>query len=211
LLSGSYQQLPDVLSEDDILSTLLKGGGGEIREEEYERLKSFWDVKPVLFKAYSKSQSAFPLEKVPIRSKIRFDVLSTEFAEVSKIATGSNSDIFSAVFENENVVVKMLSKEAVNNKVAHDEFQLELDILCRFSHDNIIRVIAAGVDPRPLIVLEPLTGTLANKLNSLMSSKKHLLSCDYEQINFSILTTHSFSLLDFKYNNQDMLRNALSI
>ena len=50
----------------------------------------------------------------------------------------------------------MLQVDKVDNTIANYEFDIEVELLCRFDHSNIIRTLGSGNIPRPFIILEKL-------------------------------------------------------
>jgi serine/threonine protein kinase len=51
---------------------------------------------------------------------------------------------------------QMLQVEKATNPVALAEFEVEMELLSRLNHSNIIRILGAGMRPRPYIILERL-------------------------------------------------------
>lgn len=165
----------------------------------------------IIFTAYSKSHSSFPLYKIPIVSTVPMNLSESDFTEVSFLTSGSCSDIYTAIFQEKPVIVKILKVEYEQHSIANNEFKLELDILIRFSHENIIKVVGAGITPRPLIVLEWLEGgSLADKLSKLMSSKLSS-SVHTDKKGFSLLPYDNGNHKNFKEENRLMLGHVLTI
>eukprot|EP01041_Mallomonas_annulata_P002408 gene2408-4677_t len=112
---------------------------------------------------------SFPMKKVPILSTCPEDLQFENFINVRHIGEGSNSNIFTATYQNEMVVIKMIMDEATTDPIASLEFDVEYAVLCRLNHPNIIRVLGSGILPRKFIVLEWLGG---GTLNSTLSTQK---------------------------------------
>ena len=51
----------------------------------------------------------------------------------------SNSHIFTATWKNQPVIIKLLQNEKTRNQIAVDEFELEVELLSRLNHPNIIK------------------------------------------------------------------------
>ena len=51
---------------------------------------------------------------------------------------------------------QMLQVEKAQNSIALNEFEVEVELLCRLNHDSVIRILGAGTKPRPYIILERL-------------------------------------------------------
>jgi len=108
--------------------------------------------------------------------------LYDDFKDLSYIATGSNSYVYTAKFKrsNEKVVIKMLREDVVNDPIANEEFDKEFAILSRLDHPNIIKVLGSGCEPHKFLVLEFLSkGSLdmvqSNAKASLGFLQKRLL------------------------------------
>lgn len=100
----------------------------------------------------------FPVAEIPpILSSteyLKFD----EFQNVKHIADGSNSNVYTARFRGQDIVIKMISEKAQYQPVAVHEFDVEHGILGRVSHPNIIKLVGAGREPRRFVALEYLGG-----------------------------------------------------
>lgn len=108
--------------------------------------------------------------------------LNDDFNDLSYIATGSNSYVYTAKLKrsDEKVVVKMLREDVINDPIANEEFDKEFAILSRLDHPNIIKVMGSGNEPHKFIVLEYLSkGSLdiiqSNAKASLGYLQKRLL------------------------------------
>ena len=91
---------------------------------------------------YSKSHSKYPLQTIPMQIAISFNIQQDEFSFVSFLTSGSCSDVFTAVYQSKNVIVKMIKKGFQDSKYAINEISSEIEILTRCCHTNIIRIYA---------------------------------------------------------------------
>jgi len=99
---------------------------------------------------------AFKFQKIPVQHIIDRDIDIESFNDLRFMTHGSSSYIFTAIWKNQPVIVKMLQNEQLTNPVALNEFEIECELLARIDHPNIIKVLGAGKVPRPFLVLERL-------------------------------------------------------
>jgi len=98
----------------------------------------------------------FDINALTIQRPIETNVDSDEFTDMEYLTEGSNSHIFSARWRGQVVIVKMLQVEKAHNTIALNEFEIEVELLSRLNHSNVIRILGAGTKPRPYIILEKL-------------------------------------------------------
>jgi hypothetical protein len=80
---------------------------------------------------YSKSHSKYPLQTIPMQIAISFNIQQDEFSFVSFLTSGSCSDVFTAVYQSKNVIVKMIKKGLIESLTAMLSHNFEdLLILC---------------------------------------------------------------------------------
>ncbi len=116
--------------------------------------------------AVSKLDHAFeyPVTSIPVKHCVPNDLTMKDFTSLESLNTGSNANLFSAIYKGTPVVIKMIQTQAEKNKFAVEEFEFEFALLSRIDHPNIIKVLGAGSQPRRFIVLEKLSQTLAGVL-----------------------------------------------
>lgn len=111
--------------------------------------------------------------------------LNNDFEDLSYIATGSNSYVYTARLKSlknkDKVVIKMLREDVINDPIANDEFDKESSILRCLDHPNVVKVLGSGNEPYKFIVLEYLSfGSLeaaqANAKKSLGFFQKRLFN-----------------------------------
>jgi len=116
----------------------------------------------------------FPLLRLPVVSKCPSDLRLTDIRGLRHLADGSNSNIYSGIYNSETVIVKVLMDSAVRDPIAQLEFDMEYSVLCRLNHPNIIRVLGSGQEPRKFIVLEYLAGGSLTAKQAPASSSRGL-------------------------------------
>jgi serine/threonine protein kinase len=84
--------------------------------------------------------------------------------DLTYMTQGSNSIIYSAVWQNRPVVIKVIQEAKIRDIVAIHEFDIEFELLSRIDHPNVVSVLGCGTVPRPFIVLEKLQ-CVANMLD----------------------------------------------
>lgn len=112
----------------------------------------------------------YPINDLPIDNAIPSNIDSSEFSEVKYLSNGSNSYVYTAIWKNQNVVVKMLKSKLSNHRIAKQEILFETAMLARINHPNIVKIMGAGEDPRKFVVLEHLEGGTLDKLLSSQST-----------------------------------------
>jgi tRNA A-37 threonylcarbamoyl transferase component Bud32 len=112
---------------------------------------------------------SFPVADIPAASLIPDNLTFEHFHDLKHLADGSNSNVYTAKYKGEQVIVKIITEKAKTNKVAVHEFDVEHGMLARFNHPHIIRLLGAGRHPRRFIVLEYLGG---GSLNSVLGERE---------------------------------------
>lgn len=107
------------------------------------------------------------------------EIMISSFSDVEHYGCGGNADIYTATFTTENgnrtkVIIKMIKKIHVHNKLIAKEFEDELDILLRVQHKSIIKILGYGETPRKFIVLEFLANGTINTLLDDAKNKSYL-------------------------------------
>lgn len=103
---------------------------------------------------------SFPIRELPIKWGIRNNLTLENFTKVRILSNtpSSNAKIMLAMFEGEQVIIKMIKRERELNPDAIQEFDIEHGTLGRVCHPNVIRIKGSGFFPRKFIVLEYLSG-----------------------------------------------------
>jgi hypothetical protein len=104
---------------------------------------------------------------IPVKIELQLNLEIGDFQNVQHIADGSNANIFTANFKGSFIVIKMIKEACQEDEVAINELDMEIGLLSRMEHPNIIRVIGGGSAPRKFIVMEHLGG---GSLHSVLQS-----------------------------------------
>eukprot|EP01036_Dinobryon_divergens_P033068 gene33068-42779_t len=123
----------------------------------------------------------FPIHTIPNSAEMTFNINDNDFTDVKYLSSGSNVLVYTGIRNQEFIVVKMLKSDSKFKRVAVEELNLEMQILAKVNHENIIRIIGAGEKPRKFIILEYLGGGTLDKLldemtiqeKSLQKQKSH--------------------------------------
>ena len=106
----------------------------------------------------------FPIHTIPNRADILFGIEDKEFSDVKCLSSGSNVIVYTGIHNKEFIAVKMLKSKIKNKRVAVEELNLEMQILAKVDHENIIQIRGAGEQPRKFITLEYLRGGTLDKI-----------------------------------------------
>jgi hypothetical protein len=100
------------------------------------------------------------LAKLPMlpNSDIPTNLSWDTFINLQHLVDSSSCHIYTALWGETPVVVKLIKAERVSMPVAVAEFEMEENILLRIRHPNIIRLLGSGNLPRKFLVLELLSG-----------------------------------------------------
>lgn len=128
---------------------------------------------------------SFPVSEIPAASVIPDNLTFDNFQELKHLADGSNSNVYTAKYRGQQVVVKIISEKAKTNKVAVHEFDVEHGMLARMNHPHIIRLLGAGRQPRRFIVLEYLGGGSLNSVLGERDKKKGLSQKLFKKATFT--------------------------
>jgi len=113
---------------------------------------------------------SYPVLSIPVKVVNCSDNLTlSSFLEITHLADGSNANVFTALYNGNKVIIKMIKAKVDNKELALHEFELEHGMLSRLSHQNIIRLLGAGTSPRKFMVLEYLEG---GSLNEVLQKNK---------------------------------------
>ena len=113
---------------------------------------------------------SYPVLSIPVKVVNCSDNLPlSSFLEITHLADGSNANVFTALYNGNKVIIKMIKAKVDNKELALHEFELEHGMLSRLSHQNIIRLLGAGTSPRKFMVLEYLEG---GSLNEVLQKNK---------------------------------------
>lgn len=112
---------------------------------------------------------SYPVADIPSDNTIPDDLNDTHFTKTTHLTDGSNSNIYTAMYRGEKVIIKMIKKGMETDAIALHEFDLEYGMLSRIRHPHVIRILGAGYEPRRFMVLEYLSG---GSLSSLLEQNE---------------------------------------
>ena len=130
-----------------------------------KNLSATTDLDSTDSSSFDASSYLFPLcQLFEVDHRLR-NLNLTTIRSLEPLTSGSNSELFRGEYQGRPVVVKMVSERESQNEIALLEFDMELELLQRCSHPNIMGFIGAGAVPRRFIVLDHLSGgTLSDRL-----------------------------------------------
>eukprot|EP01035_Chromulina_nebulosa_P033733 gene33733-45179_t len=118
----------------------------------------------------------FPIHSIPNSADMTFGINDKDFTDVKYLSSGSNAVVYTGMRKQEFIAVKMLKAKLKQRRVAMDELNLEMQILAKVDHENIIHISGAGEQPRKFIILEYLGGgTLDRLLEDITSQERSLV------------------------------------
>lgn len=128
---------------------------------------------------------SYPVGEIPSDESIPDDLNDTYFSKMTHLADGSNSNIYTAMFRGEKVIVKMIKKGMETDAIALHEFDLEYGMLSRIRHPHVIRLLGAGYQPRRFMVLEYLSGGSLSSLLEQNEAKKGFANMMFRKPTFT--------------------------
>ena len=97
-----------------------------------------------------------------------------DLKDVEYYTSGGNSYIYTASFNNQPVMIKMIKPEIQDDDIAFLEIDKEMVILSKLNHPNIVKLYGAGhnLQGRRFLVLEYLDGGTMQQMISVRKCKK---------------------------------------
>eukprot|EP00752_Nemacystus_decipiens_P007986 g7135.t1 len=130
---------------------------------EQKEKKKFTKLPPQV--AQQQEKSAYVethLHDVPVMArsdeKLNTEVAWSELENVVFLVNGSRCTVYTAVYKDQPVVVKLTRKDVQDASRVKDELELELALLRRVRHENIVRLLGAGKDPERFLIIARLDG-----------------------------------------------------
>lgn len=127
----------------------------------------------------------FPMSQIPCQYNLLHDLTLNIFTDVSYVADGSNSNIYLARFDDQQVIVKMIKQSVQSDPISCHEFDVEHGMLSRTNHPGIIKLLGAGNTPRRFIVLEYLAGGTLSEVLNKYHTKTHFTQRLFRQPTFT--------------------------
>ena len=109
----------------------------------------------------------FPIAAINSTKAVSTFIEGKKLLNVRFLSSGSNATAFTAspsTDSNREIVIKMLKPSLKRDKIADQEMNLEMQILTKISHPNIINILGAGSNPRKYIAVEYLAGGTLDKV-----------------------------------------------
>ncbi|CAM9256918.1 unnamed protein product [Ectocarpus sp. 12 AP-2014] len=126
-----------------------------------------------------------PLGDAPLNLDVRWEQLTT----VEFMVNGSRCTIYTAFYGTTPVVVKVMRKDVQDRDTVRQELELEMGLLMRLRHPNIVRLLGAGTRPEPFLLIERLDGgTLAQRCGNAVKVRdrrrrfRHIRQFTYEEL-----------------------------
>lgn len=130
---------------------------------------------------------SYPVGAIPSDTSIPDDLTNNSFSKVTHIADGSNSNIYTATFQGQKVVIKMIKEGMETDPIALHEFDLEYGMLSRIKHPHVITILGAGYEPRRFMVLEYLSGGSLHDLLAQNEAKRGFASMMFRKPTFTYI------------------------
>lgn len=130
---------------------------------------------------------SFPVGEIPSDNSIPDDLTNSSFSKITHIADGSNSNIYTAVYQGQKVVIKMIKEGMETDPIALHEFDLEYGMLSRIKHPHVITILGAGYEPRRFMVLEYLSGGSLHDLLVQYEAKKGFANMMFRKPTFTYI------------------------
>jgi len=153
----------------------------------------------------------FPVTALPTHQKISYSFTEYEFCNVTYLGPGTNSFISSATRKGELMVVKIVNKTLKNARIAEEELNLEMQLLSKIDHPNIITLKGAGNTPRSFIAVELLGGGTLDQYIESSGERSLLLKSDLASSLKTCLPIARQLVLALKYLHEDLHPSAMII
>jgi len=124
----------------------------------------------------TKKSFVFDVSRLNTKGKFPTDLTVHDLIQMKHLLDGSHSNIFKARLKSsrEAIIVKTIRQRSLANAIAQQEYRIELELLIRLRHPNIVSLLGTGKfvarngRERPFLVLEKLEG---NTLQYLLQRK----------------------------------------
>lgn len=81
------------------------------------------------------------LQIIPKAKEIPYDLHMSEFTSMRHLADGTNANVFLVQWRDNTCVLKMIREEKQHDPVALYEFEMELGLLERIDHPNVVNIL----------------------------------------------------------------------
>lgn len=130
---------------------------------------------------------SYPVGDIPPDQTIPDELTFDAFTHMVHLTDGSNANIYTASYQGEKVVIKVIKEGMETDPIALHEFDLEYGMLSRLRHKHIIRILGAGYEPRRFMVLEYLSKGTLHDLLEQTESKRGLANMMFRKPTFTYI------------------------
>jgi serine/threonine protein kinase len=112
------------------------------------------DGSEIEFDGFRVKLTSLPPSTAPAPENVPWE----SFAFIEHRIDSSSCHIYTAIWKDSPVIIKLIKADRVSSPMAVSEFEMEASILSRVRHPNIVRLLGSGVSPRRFLILELLDG-----------------------------------------------------
>lgn len=98
------------------------------------------------------------IDRLPEASSAVTNLPWSTFSNVEHRIDSSSCHIYTALWNDRSVILKLIKADRVGSPVAVAEFETEASVLSRVRHPHIVKFLGSGYEPRRFLVLELLDG-----------------------------------------------------
>jgi serine/threonine protein kinase len=128
-----------------------------------------------------------------------------DFDCVEHRVDSTSCHIFSAMRGEEAVILKLIKADCSKSPIVNSEFDMEVETLCRIQHQNIVKLLGSGRNPRKFLCLELLTGgSLSHSLGLRAGADKKLSKRNFNYLETLFIArslAHSLDYLHDKWHS----------
>lgn len=132
-----------------------------------------------IFEGFRANLSKLPRSHPMPAENLTWDVFSSVVHRIDS----SSCHIYTALWQDTPVIIKLIKAERVNSPVALSEFEMEVGVLTYVSHPHIVRLLGSGHVPRRFLVLELLDGgSLSHSLGLRPDANKRIVKQNFTYV-----------------------------
>lgn len=100
------------------------------------------------------------------KEQISLNVNWDELYDIKYLTSGGSSNVYTATFLENSVIIKVLKSEFVEDETFLKEMESEISILSRLDHPNVVKLFGAGYNSKGhrFLILERLSGGTMDKI-----------------------------------------------
>ena len=97
---------------------------------------------------------------------VPLDISWEELEDVKYLTSGGSSNVYRAIFRGMPCIIKILKPEIADNDTIINEIELEIHVISKLNHPNIVKLYGAGYNSKQqrFIILEQLNGGTLEKI-----------------------------------------------